>query len=209
VVDLGGGVVSNAGVIEGAFGGLTIDGAVANNSIIESFNGDLTIAGAVTGTGMVRLLGSGALEVDGAWAQRVTFAAGSTATLVLGDTAGFTGAILGFSKTGANHIDLKDLAFDSAATATYKANKANPGSGGTLTIADGTTILATLHLAGADYTGQAFTLANDGGGTLITDPPKASVVTSAMASFGASGGSGAGAAATTSATAPTLALPSG
>ena len=160
---------------------------VANNHVIESFNGDLTITGAVTGTGLARLLGKGALEVDGAFSQRVTFAASSTATLVLGDTAGFTGAILGLSKAGANHVYLKDVAFDPNAVATYKANKANPASGGTLTIADGSTVLATLHLAGADYTGSTFTLSNDGGGTLVTDPPKVSALTSAMAGFAPEG----------------------
>ena len=187
LVNLGAATVSNAGVIEGAFGGLTIEGAVANNHVIESFNGDLTITGAVTGTGTARLFGSGALEVDGAFSQRVTFAAGSTSTLVLGDTAGFTGAILGLSKAGANHIDLKDVAFDPDAVATYKANKQNPASGGTLTVADGATVFATLHLTGTDYSGSTFTLSNDGGGTLITDPPKVSALASVMAGFGSGG----------------------
>jgi hypothetical protein len=192
-INLGSGTVTNAGIIEGTAGGLTIDGAVANNHVIESFNGDLTITGNVTGTGLARLLGKGALEVDGTFAQRITFVAGSTATLVLGDTAGFTGSILGLSKTGTNHIDLKTLAFNASDKATYAANKANPASGGTLTIANGSTVLATLHLAGTNYTGQTFKLTSDGAsGTLITDPTTSApaVLTQAIASFQVSPPSG-------------------
>ena len=131
------------------------------------------------------MIGTGSLEVDGSFGQRVTFAAGSTATLVLGDSAAFTGAVLGFSKSGTNHIDLKDVAYDAGDVATYTANKANPASGGTLKITDGTTVVATLHLAGTDYTGSTFNLTEDSsGGTIITDPSASSapaVLTQAMA----------------------------
>jgi hypothetical protein len=191
-VFLAGGTVTNAGIIEGTAGGLTIDGPVANNHVLESFNGDLRVTGAVTGTGLARLLGKGSLEIDGAFAQRVTFVAGSTATLVLSDPSAFTGAILGFSKTGTNHIDLDNLAFSVSDVATYTPNKANPKSGGTLTITNGSTVLASLHLAGTDYTGSTFTVTNDGSGrTLITDPQTVpAVLTQAIASFQASPPSG-------------------
>jgi hypothetical protein len=180
--------VANAGVIEATGGGLTIDGAVANNRVLETFNSNLTITGAVTGIGAAELLGKGGLEVDGAFAQRVTFVHGSTATLVLGDSAGFTGSVVGLSKTGANHIDLKDVAFDATDTAVYTPNRLAPARGGVLRIFHGTTVLATVRLGLTDYTGQTFHLTNDGsGGTLITDP-KTAALASHIASFAPGGG---------------------
>ena len=48
-------------------------------------------------------------------------------------------------------------------------------------------VVATLHLAGTDYTGSTFNLTEDSsGGTIITDPSASSapaVLTQAMASF--------------------------
>jgi hypothetical protein len=82
-------------------------------------------------------------------------------------TSQIGGNIVGF--TGSDHIDLKFLAFSAALTASWVENAAN--TGGTLSIKNGTTTLASLRLSGI-YTSANFNLSADAfGGTLITDPP--------------------------------------
>ena len=92
-----------------------------------------------------------------------------TGTLKLDDTASFTGSVSGLTTT--TYIDLADLAFvQGQTTATFSANSANPTSGGTLTVSDGTQS-DTINLVG-DYTESSWTLSQDGkGDTLVVDPP--------------------------------------
>ena len=104
----------------------------------------------------------------------VTFANGSATTgnLVLDDSHDFTGQIVGFAGDGtlanSDSIDLKDIDFSHLTTETYTENSA--GTGGTLTLSDGTDT-ANINFAG-NYVLANFTLSNDGsGGTLIIDPP--------------------------------------
>jgi hypothetical protein len=182
-VSLGAGTVSNAGTLEGYAGGLTIDGAVANTGTLLSDKGDLTVTGAVSGPGSARLVGSGVLEIDGALSENVAFAAGATGALILGDSAAFQGTVSGLSKTGTNAIDLKDLTYNAADTVSYSGTAA----GGTLTIANGGTVIATIKLAG-DYGRSGFKLADGGAdGTIVTDPPTVSGLVSAMAGFAPGG----------------------
>jgi len=102
--------VSNAGTLEGAGSRLTVNGDVASSGLLLADNGALKITGAVTGTGVAKLFGTGRLEVDGAFGQNVDFLIGCTGQLVLGDSQAFGGTITGFSNTGANSLDLKDIA---------------------------------------------------------------------------------------------------
>ena len=210
-VALAGGTVVNDGVIDGESGGLNIGGDVANNGIMQGYNGTLTVTGAVSGTGKVRVFGAGVLEVDGALGQNAFFAAGSTGTLILGDVTtsfdGFTGRVYGLSTTGKNSIDLKNLAYDATDTVSFSGSTV----GGTLTIANGATVLATIKLSG-NYKGHTFNLSGDtgggtSGGTVIKDPPTAVTLASAIAGFGADGAGSASTAAHASPTPPALSLP--
>jgi fibronectin-binding autotransporter adhesin len=178
-----GAIVTNAGTLDGAAGGLTLTGDVSNSGLIEADKGDLTILGQVTGTGKARIAAGGALEVDGALGEKVTFADGGPGTLILGDSGAFTGTVAGFSRTGANTIDLKDIAYDASDTVSYSTKT------GSVTISDaGGTVLATIRLKDS-YAGSTFMLSDGGAnGTVITDP-KAANFASAMAGFGAGGGS--------------------
>jgi hypothetical protein len=113
------------------------------------------------------------LEFQGASTDNVLFVndASISGTLVLDDAAAFSGQISGFTGTStvSDAIDLKGMAFDSATTWMYTANSA--GTGGALTIHEGTTVVDTINFVG-NHTTANFTVQSDGnGGTLITDPP--------------------------------------
>jgi hypothetical protein len=191
-INLDGGTVTNAGNLEGAGGGLMVDGDVANSGLVIAETGALTVTGAITGTGRIEVFGKQTLEIDGAQGGTVAFGAGSTGRLVLGDSAAFAGTITGFSKTGANSIDLKDIDFVDVETPVYVANK-NPHTGGVLTISDGSHT-ATLKLAGGNFSGSTFELSADGGnGTIVVDPKvHAFVAAAAGLAPGAASGAHAG-----------------
>jgi hypothetical protein len=143
------------------------------------------------------------LEAEGSVGESVFMAAKSTGTLVLDNSALFTGRVYGLSMV--NHIDLKNVTFTGSDTTSY----AGSAEGGTLSILDGSAVVATIKLSG-NYLSSKFILSTDTtGGTLITDPTSASKLTSAMASLAgpaaASGRNSAQAAAAT----PILARPGG
>jgi hypothetical protein len=145
-INLEGGAVTNAGTLEGAGAGLTVDGDVAKTGLVIAETGALTITGAITGMGRIEVFGKQTLEIDGAQGGTVGFGKGATGRLALGDSAAFSGSITGFSKTAANSIDLKDIVYGTGDTVTFRANK-SAGSGGVLTVSDGTHI-ATIKLSG-------------------------------------------------------------
>jgi hypothetical protein len=186
-INMMGGTVQNSGTIIGGAGGLTINGDVANLGLVEEINGGLTVNGAVTGAGTTRIFGKGVLDVEGALTENAFFAAASTGQLALGDTAGFTGKVFGFSKTGKTSLDLKDVTFDASDTTSYSGTAA----GGTLSILNSSSVVvATIKFSG-DYRSSAWVLSADSGtGTVVTDPTatKTSSLVSAMASFGTSSG---------------------
>ena len=124
-------------------------------------------------TDPLAIYSGGSLELSSASTDTVLFVNDSTisGTLVLDNPAGFTGQISGFTGTSATSdaIDLKGLAFDSAMQWVYTENSA--GTGGSLTISEGSTTVDTLNFAG-NYTTANFNVQSDGnGGTLVTDPP--------------------------------------
>jgi hypothetical protein len=112
-------------------------------------------------------------EIQTASAATIDFtnASGTNRTLVLDDSKDFTGQVVGFTGDGtvanSDAIDLKDVHF-ATATDTYTENSA--GTGGTLTISDGTNT-ANLNFTG-NYTLANFKFSDDGsGGALITEIP--------------------------------------
>jgi hypothetical protein len=162
--------ILNAGAIvsEGT-GGLTISSPIDNTGELIAYSSPLTVSGAVTGTGTAELENAGTLILKGAFNENVTFASGSTGALKLGDSKGYTtGSITGFSKTGANALDLLDIPFVSGTTtATYTGS----ATSGVLTVKDGASV-AAIHLTG-DYLGSTFTVsASPAGGTKVVDPAK-------------------------------------
>ena len=102
------------------------------------------------------------VAIDGASAQSVTFA-GSTGSLILGDSLAYKGQVFGLA--GSDAIDLTDVSFGPSTQVTFLGNSA----GGTLTVTDGTET-AQIALQG-DYLSSSWTLSSDGGGgTVVVDP---------------------------------------
>jgi hypothetical protein len=158
--------ILNAGDIV-AVTSLTIDSGVDNTGELLADGGTLTVQEAVTGAGHADVEGAGTLILKSAFNENVTFASGSTGTLELGDSKGYTtGAVTGFSKTGANALDLLDIPFVSGTTtATYSGTTTS----GVLTVKDGANV-ATIHLTG-NYTTSTFTVSSSSaGGTKVVDP---------------------------------------
>ena len=91
----------------------------------------------------------------------MTFGSGTGGTLKLGDLFHFNGTISGFD--GADVIDLADVDF-SGASISYHENAA--GTGGTLTISDGS-LVGQLVLLG-DYSADNF--------NLVADPVKGTLI---------------------------------
>jgi hypothetical protein len=143
---------------------LTDDGNAAHGTMVA----DPPNSGTAT-------IDSGAtLDISAASAVSVSFtnSGGTTGALVLNDSKDFTGVITGFAGDGtlsnSDSIDLKDIAFSSLTTETFTEH--SDGTGGTLTLSDGTGS-ANINFSG-NYLLQNFSFSNDGnGGTLIIDPP--------------------------------------
>jgi hypothetical protein len=182
-LDTGAKAITNAGVIESdAAGGLLIKGAVTNTEILAAISGTLTVDGAVTGKGVVHI-SAGTADFASSFAENVAFATGAQGVLELAKSQGYAGSISGFSKTGANALDLGDIAFNSGKT---KASYSGTTSSGVLTVTDGTHT-AKIKLSG-DYTASTFKVSSDGhGGTKVVDPTLPEAAThafvAAMAAF--------------------------
>jgi hypothetical protein len=94
--------------------------------------------------------------------QSVTFT-GTTGTLTIDHSVGFTGAITGLA--GDDALDLVDVNYRATTTASFLGNT----TGGTLTVSDGVHT-ASLALNG-NYLSSSWTLSSDGnGGTIVVDP---------------------------------------
>ncbi|MBZ9821514.1 VCBS domain-containing protein, partial [Mesorhizobium sp. CA4] len=167
VIDTGGSVVANSGTLEATgSGGLVVAGGVANSGMLWANGGNIAIHGAVTGEGDATIGNLSKLEFGAASSTDVTFAQNAAGTLELDDSFDFSGRIGGI--TNDDKLDLNDVLFGSATTAVYQANA--DGSGGTLTVTDGTHG-ATLHLLGS-YDANGFKVADDGQGhTVVTYNP--------------------------------------
>ncbi|TPJ32506.1 VCBS domain-containing protein, partial [Mesorhizobium sp. B2-6-5] len=162
VIDTGGSVVANSGTLEAAgSGGLTVAGGLANSGMLWANGGDIVIHGQVTGDGDATIGNLSKLEFGGASSTDVTFGHDAAGTLQLDDSFDYSGRIGGI--TNDDRLDLGDILFGVGTTAVYQANQ--DGSGGTLTVSDGTHG-AALHLVG-NYDANAFKLADDGQGHTV------------------------------------------
>jgi hypothetical protein len=143
-----------------SLGGIgTLGGTVSNSGQINDNGGALKISGDVTGTGGLQILKASTLELGGnAAGQTITFGAAGAPqdeTLILDHPGDSFGTISGFTTT--DTIDLKGV---TATTDNY--------AGGVLTVMNGTTVVATLTIAG-NFTNEHFAPASDNNsGTDIT-----------------------------------------
>jgi len=176
-----GGTIKSAASVKGV---VQIQSAVANAGLLIAAGGTLELDKGVTGAGSARI-STGTLFAAGAFSEAVQFT-GTTGTLELAHGQTFTGKITGFAKTGAESLDLKDIAFGAKTKATFTGTAA----GGTLTVTDGTHT-AKIALLG-NYVGNTFKAATDGsGGTKIVDQTTKAATSqfvSAMAGMGDVGG---------------------
>ncbi|TPL74401.1 adhesin, partial [Mesorhizobium sp. B2-3-13] len=162
VIDTGGSVVTNSGTLEATgSGGLTVSGGLANSGMLWANGGDIVIHGQVTGDGDATIGNLSKLEFGGASSTDVTFGHDAAGMLQLDDSFDYSGRIGGI--TNDDRLDLGDILFGAGTTAVYQANQ--DGSGGTLTVSDGTHG-AALHLVG-NYDANAFKLADDGQGHTV------------------------------------------
>ncbi|WP_217578042.1 VCBS domain-containing protein [Mesorhizobium sp. GbtcB19] len=168
VIDTGGSVVVNSGMLEATgSGGLIVAGGLANSGTLWANGGDIVIHGAVTGVGDATIGNLSKLEFGGASSTDVTFAHDAAGTLELDDSFDYSGHIGGI--TNDDKLDLNDILFGTGTTVAYQASQ--DGSGGILSVSDGAHN-ATLHLLGT-YDANSFKLADDGEGhTVVTYNPE-------------------------------------
>ncbi|RWB71506.1 MAG: adhesin [Mesorhizobium sp.] len=168
VIDTGGSVVVNSGMLEATgSGGLVVAGGLANSGTLWANGGDIVIDGAVTGVGDATIGNLSKLEFGGASSSDVTFAHDAAGTLELDDSFDYSGHIGGI--TNDDKLDLNDILFGTGTTVAYQASQ--DGSGGILSVSDGAHN-ATLHLLGT-YDANGFKLADDGEGhTVVTYNPE-------------------------------------
>jgi hypothetical protein len=163
-VDTGVNVVTNAGTLEATgSGGLIVHSDIVNNGLLWANGGNVTLDGNVSGNGAALISGSATLEFGASSAEKTAFAPGSTGTLALDHAMEFSGIISGM--TASNHLDLLDFKFSDGPMLSFTANA--DGSGGTLSVADGSHI-ANIALLG-QFDPAGFQAGMDhGAGTLIS-----------------------------------------
>jgi len=182
-LDTGGSTITNAGEIGNTgIGGTTVFSPVDNTGYLIVDGGSLILNDPVSGSGIGAIF-AGTLDVTSTFDEYVAFL-GATGELELAHSQNYNAAISGFSTTGGTALDLRDIGFVSATTASYAGTTAQ----GVLTVTNGTQT-ARINLIG-DYLGSTFTVYNDGeDGTLVVDPKAAATAThafvAAMAAFGA------------------------
>jgi hypothetical protein len=163
-IDTGANAVTNSGTLEASgAGGLIVQSNIVNDGFLWANGGSVTLEGNVTGSGSALISGSGSLEFAASSSENVAFAAGSSGTLVLDQSFDFSGVVSGL--TASNHLDLLDISFAKGATLNYTTSA--DGSGGTLSVTDGTHT-TNIALQG-DFNPAGFQAqADHGTGTLIS-----------------------------------------
>ena len=161
-IDTGVNAVVNSGTLEASgSGGLFIHGDVANDGLLWANSGNITINGNVSGSGSAAIDGTASIELSGAFSQNILFDDSAAGTLKIDHAAEFSGVL-----SGLDGNDVLDLADISAAGATFAYTANQTGTGGILTVTDGTNT-ANIGLAG-EYDATSFhTTADAGTGTLI------------------------------------------
>ncbi len=144
LIDTGANIVVNAGMLEATgSGGLDVAGGVANSGNLWADGGNITIHGDVTGNGSALIDHGATIEFGGASSTNTMFAANDTGTLKLDSSVGFVGTVTGFAAN--DQIDLGDI---HAASAVLSFADNGSGTGGKLTVTDGTHT-ANIALVGA------------------------------------------------------------
>jgi hypothetical protein len=162
-IDTGSNFVFNFGTLEASgSGGLTIASAVENSGVLWANGANLTVDGDVSGNGTAIIDGSGTVDFAAASSANVVFGAGDGGTLKLEDSFHFSGTISGFN--GADAIDLTDV---NSATAAIAYHENAQGTGGVLTVSDGTHA-AQLSLLGHYSAGNFDIVPDQVHGALIT-----------------------------------------
>jgi autotransporter passenger strand-loop-strand repeat protein len=175
-----GGVASNTSV--GSGGRILVSGGTTSNAVISSGGSELVFSGGTASSTTVSggtetvssggvlagatISGGGLVEIKASGSAGSSTITISSGTLKLDDSQHFSGSIAGLA-TAAQVVDLADINFATLQTVAYSGSTAS----GTLTVSDGSSHVAQLHLIG-NYLAATFTSASDGaGGTLLTDPP--------------------------------------
>ena len=165
--------VVNSGLLKKTAGGLsTLAVALVNNGTVEVASGEIDVQGALSGTGKLEIDAGKILQADASVAsgQSVYFQ-GNAGRLNLTDAPEFAGTLSGFG--GTNRLDLTQFG---AVTSLSFAENAK-GTGGTLTIKDGT-LEADIALLG-QYMPTGFHTVSDGhSGTYVSYTSSAQATTS-------------------------------
>jgi len=127
---------------------------------LSADGGNLAVEGAVGGSGRAEISGGATLEFGTASSANVGFAAGAAGMLKLDQASGFSAGL-----AAGDAIDLADIVFGGSDTLAYAANAG--GTGGTLTVGDGTHTV-NLALIGQYAAAEFATAADPGGGTVVT-----------------------------------------
>ena len=152
-------------------GTLTLSGTV-NQTNLAVEKGSLVVAGPITGSSTATISATGTLELGGASAENVTFAAGATGSLVLDQPQDYTGIVGGLAI--AQTLVLSALALPGA-TASVVAS----GGAATIAVNDGGQLF-TIALADASLAGLALTAGATSAG-LLAVTLSAQVVSTAIA----------------------------
>ena len=166
-IDTGANAIANSGTLESTgSGGLVLHGDVSNTGLLWANSGNITVEGNVTGGGSAVIDGNGTFVFDGLFAETLSINATASGTLVVSHATTFAGTISGFD--GNDHIFLSDV---SAGSASLNYTASADGSGGVLTVSDGTHA-ANIALQG-QYDAAEFQFAADAttGGTAVTLVP--------------------------------------
>ena len=151
--------LTNSGVVDVTGGTLRLDAGVNNTGMLKADGGNLIVSGAVAGAATIAE--DLVLELAGASCSvNVAFAAGSVGTFRIGQSRTFSGAVSGLGATST--LDLADISFATSSSPSYSGD----GTGGTLTVSDGTNT-AAIALSG-NYLNALWRLSDDGhGGTVV------------------------------------------
>ncbi len=157
VIDTGDHAVVNTGTLEATgTGGLDVHSDIVNDGLLWANGGSLDLEGNVSGSGTVHLSGHAGLEIGGAFSQAIVLDTDAQSAITIDHAASFTGTIAGLD--GNDTLHFGDI---SAATASFSYAENAAGTGGLLTVTDGTHT-ATIGLNG-DYSAGDFSIGSDGG----------------------------------------------
>jgi hypothetical protein len=163
VIDTGTNLIANNGTIAATgSGGLAVASAIDNAGLIDISDSHASLVGSLSGDGDVHLGGHASVEFGAGVSADLLLDGDATGLILFDHSVDFTGTISGFDSD--DRIELCDIDWTLETSLSYAANA--DGSGGVLTISDGTDT-AHLEFVGS-YNGEGFTLGSDGhGGTLL------------------------------------------